>query len=147
MMRKRVTVAGLPRILAAALVAAACSESVGPGPVGPRSPQTDVTASGITFDQMNGALNQSGNVLIKGFNPTNPHVGDAIVATFFWIDPTLTHINIITSVTDRLTNVDQTPVGRTATHEEVAAVVRFVMSAEASYVNGAVIPVDGGLTA
>ena len=37
--------------------------------------------------------------------------------------------------------------GRTATHEEVAAVVRFLMSDEASYVNGAVIPVDGGLTA
>ena len=43
--------------------------------------------------------------------------------------------------------VDQTPVGRTATHEEVAAVVRFLMSDEASYVNGAVIPIDGGLTA
>jgi len=26
-------------------------------------------------------------------------------------------------------------------------VVRFVMSEEASYVNGAVLPVDGGLTA
>ena len=43
--------------------------------------------------------------------------------------------------------VDRTPVGRTAAHEEVAAVVRFLMSDEASYVNGAVIPVDGGLTA
>jgi 3-oxoacyl-[acyl-carrier protein] reductase len=43
--------------------------------------------------------------------------------------------------------VEQTPLGRTATHEEVAAVVRFLMSEEASYVNGAVIPVDGGLTA
>ena len=43
--------------------------------------------------------------------------------------------------------LDQTPIGRTATLEEVAAVVRFLMSEEASYVNGAVIPVDGGLTA
>ena len=43
--------------------------------------------------------------------------------------------------------LDRTPAGRTATHEEVAAVVRFLMSVEASYVNGAVIPVDGGLTA
>jgi 3-oxoacyl-[acyl-carrier protein] reductase len=43
--------------------------------------------------------------------------------------------------------VEQTPLGRTAAHEEVSAVVRFLMSDEASYVNGAVIPVDGGLTA
>jgi 3-oxoacyl-[acyl-carrier protein] reductase len=43
--------------------------------------------------------------------------------------------------------VEQTPLGRTAHLEEVSAVVRFLMSDEASYVNGAVIPVDGGLTA
>jgi 3-oxoacyl-[acyl-carrier protein] reductase len=43
--------------------------------------------------------------------------------------------------------VDQTPLGRMAHLEEIAAVVRFLMSDEASYVNGAAIPVDGGLTA
>jgi 3-oxoacyl-[acyl-carrier protein] reductase len=43
--------------------------------------------------------------------------------------------------------VDQTPLQRPAHLEEVSAVVRFLMSEEASYVNGAVIPVDGGLTA
>ena len=43
--------------------------------------------------------------------------------------------------------LDQTPLRRPAALEEVAAVVRFLMSEEASYVNGAVIPVDGGLTA
>jgi 3-oxoacyl-[acyl-carrier protein] reductase len=43
--------------------------------------------------------------------------------------------------------LDQTPLGRTAHLEEVAAVVRFLMSDDASYVSGAVIPVDGGLTA
>jgi 3-oxoacyl-[acyl-carrier protein] reductase len=43
--------------------------------------------------------------------------------------------------------VERTPLGRTAHLDEVSAVVRFLMSDEASYVNGAVIPVDGGLTA
>jgi 3-oxoacyl-[acyl-carrier protein] reductase len=43
--------------------------------------------------------------------------------------------------------LDQTPMRRPASLEEVASVVRFLMSDEASYVNGAAIPVDGGLTA
>jgi 3-oxoacyl-[acyl-carrier protein] reductase len=43
--------------------------------------------------------------------------------------------------------LDQTPLGRTAQLHEVAAVVRFLMSEEASYVNGVTMPVDGGLTA
>ena len=58
-----------------------------------------------------------------------------------------------TEMTSHLTDearayyIDQTPLQRAATLEEVAAVVRFLMSDDASYVNGAVIPVDGGLTA
>jgi 3-oxoacyl-[acyl-carrier protein] reductase len=47
----------------------------------------------------------------------------------------------------RAVYVDQTPLGRTATLEEIADVVAFLMSDRASYVNGAVVPVDGGLTA
>jgi 3-oxoacyl-[acyl-carrier protein] reductase len=58
-----------------------------------------------------------------------------------------------TEMTSHLTDdarayyLDQTPLQRPAHLEEVAAVVRFLMSDEASYMNGAVIPVDGGLTA
>jgi 3-oxoacyl-[acyl-carrier protein] reductase len=43
--------------------------------------------------------------------------------------------------------IDMTPAGRFGAPEEVAAVIAFLAGAEAAYVNGAVISVDGGLTA
>lgn len=60
---------------------------------------------------------------------------------------------IQTEMTDELPEqarellIAQTPAERPGGPGEVAAVVRFLASDEASYVNGAVIPVDGGLTA
>lgn len=41
--------------------------------------------------------------------------------------------------------VDQVPLGRYASPDEVAAAARFLASEDAAYVTGAVIPVDGGL--
>lgn len=65
------------------------------------------------------------------------------------ICPGLVDTEMTSHLTDaaRAYYMDQTPLGRTATHEEVAVVVAFLMSEAASYVNGAAIPVDGGLTA
>ena len=41
--------------------------------------------------------------------------------------------------------LDRIPLGRAGAPEEVAAVVRFLAGADAGYITGAVIPVDGGI--
>ncbi len=43
--------------------------------------------------------------------------------------------------------VARQPVGRLGTPEDVAALVRYLCSNEASFINGAVLPIDGGWTA
>jgi 3-oxoacyl-[acyl-carrier protein] reductase len=63
--------------------------------------------------------------------------------------PGLIDTDMVRGISDkaRAWFVDQTPAGRLGRPEEVAAVVRFLMSEEASYVNGAVVAVDGGMSA
>src|SRR6266550_8107995 len=95
-MHNRTGVVGLGRMAAAALLAAACSDSVAPERRGPGGPMFDVAASGNTPA---GSLGESGTTLLTAFT-TNPHHGDAVVATFFWLGST----NIIDSVTDQLAN-------------------------------------------
>jgi len=92
--------------LAALILVAACSDGVGPEHNRLSTPQFATTAgSGIVLDQRSGALNQYGVHIGKGFEERNPHRGDAIVATFFWLGSE----NTITEVTDHL--ADGTLVG------------------------------------
>lgn len=51
----------------------------------------------------------------------------------------------MTAGLDKEAIVKNIPLGRQASPEEIARVVRFVASEDASYITGAVIPVDGGL--
>jgi 3alpha(or 20beta)-hydroxysteroid dehydrogenase len=44
-------------------------------------------------------------------------------------------------------NIAETPLGRTGTVHEVAPLVLFLVSDESTFISGAEIPVDGGMTA
>lgn len=102
--------------VAALILAAACSDGVGPAHTRLPGPNFATTSgSGIVLDQHGGVYEAvpmgSGTHIGKGFEPVNPHVGDAIVATFFWLGST----NTITQVTDHLSDAAQTPVGNNYT--------------------------------
>ena len=110
-LKNRTTIAGLAALLGAVVLAAGCREPVGPSPEhqGPGLPRFAVAASGgIALDQQNGKLGET-TTIWQGFHPTNPHLGDAVVVTFYWVGST----NIIARVYDHLG--DGTPVGNTYT--------------------------------
>lgn len=56
-----------------------------------------------------------------------------------------TEMTAVLSEEQRSAIIGQVPLGRYASVDEVAGVVRFLASAAAGYITGAVIPVDGGL--
>ena len=67
--------------------------------------------------------------------------------TFNVVAPGFVDTDMTKALTDdqRAKIVSQVPLGRYAKPDEIAAAVRFLASDDASYITGAVIPVDGGL--
>ncbi len=67
------------------------------------------------------------------------------------VNPSLTESELTTGLLDDKTMMakfaDRIPLGRAARAEEVAAVIAFLASDDASFVNGVNLPVDGGVTA
>jgi len=123
-MYKVTTITGL---IALAALVAACSDPVGPPPTPelPRFAQfaPGAPSSGITLDQVNGTLGESGRILGKGFNPTNPHRGDAVVATFYWRGSA-----VIDSVVDVITDLNFTRVGNTYTRVDLVSAGGYSMA-------------------
>ncbi len=115
-------------LAAAAFLVAACSESTGPQRVGLRPPAFAAgEGTGIVLDQFTGVMGETGIEIGQGFNPTNPHRGDAIVATFFWRGST----NTITKVFDHLSDADNgaaTVVGNTYTLVEYVTAGGYSMA-------------------
>ncbi len=108
-MKKHTTFAGIPALLTAALLAAACHDSISSDRSGLAVPMFDVAGPpNVVLDQKNGSFSESGTLLGMGFS-TNPHHGDAVIATFFWQGSS----NIITSVTDHLSATGYPLVGNT----------------------------------
>ena len=100
----------------ALILVAACSDGVGPARERSTPQFATMSGGGIVLDQQNGVFDAepwetNGTHIGKGFEPVNPHLGDAIVATFFWVGST----NTITQVTDHLSDAAQTPVGNAYT--------------------------------
>ncbi|MET9451451.1 beta-ketoacyl-ACP reductase [Streptomyces cinerochromogenes] len=94
--------------------------------------------------QANYAASKAGLVglarsLAREFGPRNITVN--VVAPGF-VDTDMTAV-----LSDRIKADarERIPLGRTASPEDIARVVRFVAGPDAAYVTGAVIPVDGGL--
>jgi len=102
----RTTIAGLASLLTAAALAAACSDAAGPDRGGFGHPLFAVAPVDAAIDQQGGSLGERGFQFRKGFDAANPHLGSAVVATFFWYGP-----GHITSVSDNLSN--GIPVGNT----------------------------------
>ncbi len=94
----------LLRGVCAALIAAACSDAV--TPTVPH-PLFSFSPNGITRSGVNGSLNESGTQLAKGFDPKNPRLGDAVVATFSWLGSTY----IVDSVIDFIADANNTRAG------------------------------------
>ncbi len=115
-------------LAAVVFLVAACSESTGPQRrvLGPPAFAAD-DGTGIVLDQFTGVMGETNIEIGQGFNPTNPHRGDAIVATFFWRGSENTIVKVFDHLSDAMDG-DATPVGNTYTLVEYVTAGGFSMA-------------------
>ena len=94
--------------------------------------------------QSNYAATKAG---VEGFSRTLAREIGSRQITINCVAPGLIETDMTDELDERLLNsmLDAVPIGRLGQPEDIAAAVLFLASDEASYITGAVIPVNGGM--
>ncbi len=94
--------------------------------------------------QSNYAATKAG---VEGFSRTLAREIGSRQVTINCVAPGLIETDMTDELDERLLNsmLDAVPIGRLGQPEDIAAAVSFLASDEASYITGAVIPVNGGM--
>ncbi len=105
---------------------------------------TSVVAQMGNAGQANYAATKAG---VEGFSRTLAREIGTRQVTINCVAPGLIETDMTDELDERLLNsmLDAVPVGRLGQPEDVAAAVAYLASDEASYVTGAVLPVNGGM--
>lgn len=105
---------------------------------------TSVVAQMGNAGQANYAATKAG---VEGFSRTLAREIGSRQVTINCVAPGLIETDMTDELDERLLNsmMDAVPIGRLGQPEDVAAAVSFLASDEASYITGAVIPVNGGM--
>ncbi|MCS6800797.1 MAG: beta-ketoacyl-ACP reductase [Chloroflexota bacterium] len=106
---------------------------------------SSIVASAGNFGQANYAATKAGVIamtktLARELGPSGIRVNA--------VAPGLVATDMVATIPEKVVDAfrERTPLRRLGRPEEIAAVYAFLASDDASFINGAVIPVDGGLT-
>ena len=105
---------------------------------------TSVVAQMGNAGQSNYAATKAG---VEGFSRTLAREIGSRQVTINCVAPGLIETDMTDELDERLLNsmLDAVPISRLGQPEDIAAAVHFLASDEASYITGAVIPVNGGM--
>lgn len=95
----------------------------------------------FTYTASKGAINQMTRTLSLAYAENNIRVNA--------IAPGFVDTAILSGVPDEYKKImaKEMPIGRLGTDDEIASLIKFLLSDEASFITGAIISIDGGYTA